>query len=136
KGDKSTQELFQEVDQARKQGQASRSEPSVPVKPASAATRTPLPKGDPRNLPALVAATKAWLAGEEQRLAQAEAALKAEGEAARRAKAAQVAHTKEALRALIRRVDPELRSPMTRAVLESEARFLRDLGVEAKELGR
>jgi hypothetical protein len=132
KGDKSTQEFFQEVGAARKAGESAKvaSADTSETRPRIALVSDPkaLPKTDLNDLTQVISSTQTWVEEEKKRIADARARAKSDAAALERALLLRTWESRDRLLQLLRQVDPNLLSPKSQALLETHAAFLKRIG--------
>lgn len=129
KGDKSTREFLDDVSKQRAVGEEKkRAEEQQPEK-QKRSERKERPRVG-KNAVETVKAVKAWLEGEDRRIAEELAAIDQELLAVADAVAKAKADAKTEIDSALKRIDPNRLSPMTKAVLRDERAFLEQIGLK------
>jgi hypothetical protein len=128
KANKNTEELINEVQEARR-GHAPEhaAEEEAPISHTPPSTRN-------KAAAIVVAEVKEWLEGTEARIAAAKIRLKEDKQALDAERNARDEALRRDIVALLRETDPQLDSPMTKAVLTAHAALLRGIGLDEREL--
>lgn len=135
KGSRTTDELSREVAEVRRTAAAKdAAEKETRPKISLVSDPTAVPKVDPRNLVALVEATKEWVAAEQKRVSEARERARVDAAALANARSLQVWETRDKLIALLLSVDPALASLKTQALLDGHAAWLKSIGFQREML--
>ena len=128
KGDKSTQQFLDEVGAAKEKGKVQlKAEPKPAQGRPLVASSSQVPVVA-TSIAETIAVVKAWLDSEAARVDAELSDSAAERQAVSKEQEAAVKAARDQLVELVVRIDPNLLSPKTQALLETESKFLRQVG--------